>query len=245
METTKITPADMVNFRDKASLDPKVLELYEQNEYLVAYAKHTDLRVQDNPQGAIGRVDEWESHGELQRDFLISHGMTPKSRVLDIGCGVGRAARKLAPYLDVGHYTGVDISPDALAYARALSGTEGWASREPRFELIEGTSVGVEGPFDIVWAHSVFTHLPEWAISQLVASIRQVMSSKGLFLFTYKETPKLNRSGLKQFQQSRAYFEQLAHANEFQFKKLDMVFPASQRTGRMKWGDTAKMSQLK
>lgn len=238
---TKITPKDMENFRDKASLDPRLVELYAENDYLIAYAKHTDLRVQDNPQGAIGRVDEWESHGDLQRDFLIEHGMTPKSRVLDIGCGVGRAARKLVPYLDAGNYVGVDISPAALDYARTLSEKEGWAERKPRFELIEGTSVGVEGLFDIVWAHSVFTHLPEWAISQMVASIREVLAPKGVFLFTYKETPKPNRSGLKQFQYPITLLQDIAKRHGLNAKKLEMVFPASQRTARMKWGETAVM----
>src|SRR5687768_2965408 len=36
---TRITPKDMENFRDKASLDPKLVELYRENDYLVAYAK--------------------------------------------------------------------------------------------------------------------------------------------------------------------------------------------------------------
>jgi SAM-dependent methyltransferase len=238
---TRLTDQDIAGFRDKVSLDPSLVELYRENDYLTAYAKHTDLRVQDNPQGAIGRVDEWDSHGDLQRDFLIEQGMTPQSRVLDIGCGVGRAARKLAPYLDDGHYVGVDISPAALEYARSLSRSEGWAERLPTFVLIEGTSVGVEGPFDIVWAHSVFTHLPDWAISQMVASIREVLAPRGTFLFTYKELPNLNRSGLKQYQQPMSFFEEVARSHGLTAEKLDMRFPAKQRTCSLKWGETAVM----
>jgi SAM-dependent methyltransferase len=100
MVETELTEEVLSGFNDKASREDRFLRLYRENEYLTAYARHTDIRVADDPIWAIGRGDEWESHGLEQLSFLIDNGMRPKSRVLDLGCGVGRAARKIVPYLE-------------------------------------------------------------------------------------------------------------------------------------------------
>ena len=46
----------------------------------------------------------WEQMGRLQLDFLVAHGLTPDSRVLDVACGALRAGIPLVggrlDYLD-------------------------------------------------------------------------------------------------------------------------------------------------
>ena len=71
----------------------------------------------------------------LQLAFLISEGLRRDTRLLDMGCGVGRFARKVVPYLEPGRYTGVDISAAALEHALVLSEQEGWAAKRPRLLL--------------------------------------------------------------------------------------------------------------
>jgi len=114
---TDLTDEMVAGFRDKDSKKERFRSLYEKYDFLTAYSRHTDLRVEDNPIGAIGRVDEWDSHGILQRDFLIDLGMKPEHKLLDIGCGVGRASRAFVPYLHPGNYVGIDISKKALRHA--------------------------------------------------------------------------------------------------------------------------------
>ena len=227
----KITDEIVRTFRDKDSAKSRFRELYEQKPFLEAYASHTDLRVADNPKGAIGREDEWESHGDLQLHFLIYEGLRRDSRLLDVGCGVGRFARKVVPFLEPHRYTGVDISAAALEHAFALSETEGWADKHPRF-LLNG-DLNIEGAFEMLWAHSVMTHLPAQHIETLVCNAAKLLHTGGRFLFTYKAATKPQRSGLKQFQYPSSYFATLAARHGFKSEPLTTVFPAHQNTMRL------------
>lgn len=219
---------------DKDSKIEKFRRLYECDDFLTAYSKHTDLRVEADPHQAIG--GEWETHGILQRDFLIEQGLKPEHRLLDLGCGTGRLARVIVPYLNEGHYTGVDISPKALAYAAQLAADEGWLNRAPEFILIDtadGTLNALRGhaPFDMIWSHSVLTHLPADSINSLVGSLDVVMAHRARYFFTYKLGKKSERTGLKQFRYSPEFLASLAASNGFSFQAHPKMWPASQRTG--------------
>jgi SAM-dependent methyltransferase len=78
----------------------------------------------------------WNSGGQLQLDYLIAAGLTPRSRVLDIGCGALRAGRKIIAYLDPGLYYGIDPDRQLLdaGYELELSPMD-LAARCPRTNL--------------------------------------------------------------------------------------------------------------
>ena len=80
---TDLTDEMVAGFLDKDSKQERFRSLYENNDFLTAYSQHTDLRVEDNPIGAIGRADEWESHGILQLEFLMDIGMKPEHKLQD------------------------------------------------------------------------------------------------------------------------------------------------------------------
>jgi len=223
---TKITDEIVAGFRDKDSKKPHFRELYEKHDFLTAYSKHTDMRVEDNPTGAIGRVDEWETHGIMQWYFMMDMGMSHEHRFLDVGCGVGRAARIFAPYLDVGNYTGIDISPKALRYAMNLSESEGWIDRRPTFLINSDADLGQE--FDFAWAHSVFTHLPDWQIEKMIHNLAKIVHRKFAFTYKFAEVPR--RSGLKQFQFNVPFFESIARSAGFRLEDHPKRWPAGQRT---------------
>ena len=234
MMDLKITPQALASFRDKDSRKEHFRVLYEKHDFLTAYAKHTDLRVKDDPKWAIGRGDEWESHGKLQLEFLIKEGMRPKHTLLDVGCGVGRAARRFVPYLDKANYVGVDISEAALAHAKELAVTEGWIAKGPVF-LINGDLSGLEqhGPFDFMWAHSVFTHLPPQQIEVMISNAAKILATGGKFLFTYKPGDRQHRSGLKQFQFPSGFFVELGNKSGLKGEAIAQQWPAGQRTIRL------------
>lgn len=229
MEKFSVDPT----WSDKDSKIPKFRELYEHNDFLTAYSKHTDLRVEADPHQAIG--GEWETHGILQRDFLIDQGLRAKHRLLDLGCGTGRLASKIVPYLDVGNYTGADISPKALDHARQLAFDEEWAQRLPEFvriDAMDGTLKTLQhAAFDMIWSHSVWTHLPAEAIDALLGTLDAVMAPGARYFFTYKRGDGATRTGLKQWKYSPVYLSRLSAAHGFKFQALDKVWPASQRTG--------------
>ncbi len=216
----------VAGFRDKDSKKERFRSLYENHGFLMAYSMHTDLRVEDDPIGAIGRADEWDSHGLLQLDFLMELGMKPEHTLLDIGCGVGRASRRFVPYLHPGNYTGIDISKKALRHAVELAYSEGWADRKPRFLI--NSDLDLDQRFDFLWAHSVFTHLPDWQIEKMIINASIIVRNK--FAFTYKFANQPQRSGLKQFQYCVSFFEGIAKSVGFETEDYPKNWPAGQRT---------------
>jgi len=229
----KITDAGVAAFRDKDSKVRAYRRLYEELPFIDAYAKHTDMRMAIDPKGAIGRADEWEGHGQLQLDFLRSQGMTPASRLLDIGCGPGRLARRVCQYLDVGNYLGVDISDACIKHAINLALDEGWSSRAPLFVNGAEALAPIAGMVDFAWAHSVFTHLPPQEIDAWVRRLVKLLKPDGVFLFTYKQAVRPQRSGLKQFQYPVEFFDATARQYGGRCEALPMVWPAHQLTAKI------------
>jgi SAM-dependent methyltransferase len=193
-----ITDQELAHFNSKSLKFPDVIDLYRQHDFLTAYALHTDWRVRHNGyRAAVGNADDWERHGQVQFQFLKSQGLKPEHRLTEIGCGTGRLARKVVPYLQNGHYLGVDLSPLAIAAVKQLSEEEGWIAQRPLFMV---SSVPPAHPAaDYLWCFSVSVHLPveEWRAVVLCAAA--AMHDDSQFLFSYVPEKQEDRTGLKSF----------------------------------------------
>lgn len=202
-----ISAKDLAKLTDKSSRDPEIVKLYQENDFLTAYAAHTDRRIEADPQLAIG--GDWEEYGNLQRDFLIAQGLRPEHRFLDVGCGTGRLARKIVPYLNIGNYTGVDISRSARHFAHELAVKEGWGSNWPMFTDWAGLAFRF---FDFAWAFSVFIHLPSEQVRWVLAIMTHRLNLGGMFFFSYVPTDLADdtRTGLKQFKHPLSFYESAA-----------------------------------
>lgn len=193
----KLTREELDELPSKTKKHPHVVDLYLENEFLDAYAMHTDLRVEtDGYKAAVGAVDDWERHGNLQFEYLKSRGLKPHHRLLEIGCGTGRLARKVVPYLNPGCYTGVDISAGAISAARMLSQSEGWDVKFPRWVC---SSEWAYSRADFVWSFSVFIHLPADIMREVMRNVARQMSHTSVFLFAFVPEKIDRRTGLKQF----------------------------------------------
>src|SRR5581483_8256805 len=80
----------------------------------------------------------------------------PGTRVLDVGCGVGRWSRLLAAR--GAHVTGVDLSPTMIDQARRRAVLEGVADLCD-FRVQDLSRLDVEGPFDLVLGVTVLQHI--------------------------------------------------------------------------------------
>ena len=80
----------------------------------------------------------------------------PGTRVLDVGCGVGRWSRLLAA--KGAQVTGVDLSPTMIAQAQRRAAEEGVAER-CRFRVQDLSQLDAGGQFDVVLGVTVLQHI--------------------------------------------------------------------------------------
>jgi len=136
--------------------------------------------------------------GRQVTNLLREHaGLTPDSRVLEIGCGCGTNAIALAETLHDGNYTGMDIERVSLGAAR-----DNLRLRRKRFQFdvldIRSDAYNPKGlqlaseyvfpypseSFDVVFLISVFTHLLTDEVSNYAKQIERILKPGGRCLFT-------------------------------------------------------------
>lgn len=235
-----ITDEELAAMPPKSVRYPEEVKLYQEHDFLTAYALHTDKRIAETgAQAAIGGGENWEAHGNLQRDFLIRRGLQPEHRLLDIGCGTGRLARKVAPYLVRGNYYGLDISSRALSAACKLALEEGWHNRFPQFLLGDLPS---DAPmFDFAWAFSVFIHLPYGICVEVMRSTASRLPRSGQLLFSYVPEERSWRSGLKQFRHTLEDSQRMCAQAGLSFEDCgDWVHNAGYEPGR--WSGSQRIA---
>ena len=85
---------------------------------------------------ALAPVDEFHIGGRVAtKPFVEALELSPESRVVDLGCGLGGPARYVAATTGA-HVTGIDLTAEFVEAGRAM--TE-WTGLSDRVELIEGS----------------------------------------------------------------------------------------------------------
>jgi SAM-dependent methyltransferase len=99
------------------------------------------------------------------------------TRVLDVGCGVGRWSRLLAAR--GAEVTGVDLSPTMIGEARRRAAAAGLAGR-CRFLVQDSAALDAGGPFDLVLGVTVLQHiLDPQALRAAVERIARHVAPRG------------------------------------------------------------------
>lgn len=132
----------------------------------------------------------WEQVGRLQFEFLLKEGLRPEHVLLDIACGSLRAGVWLIPYLEAGHYLGIEKERSLIEAAVEHELAE--AVREvkrPRLIVDDAFAFEkFERRPDVAIAQSLFSHLPPADIDRCFAKLRAVMAADGRFYATFFET---------------------------------------------------------
>jgi SAM-dependent methyltransferase len=135
--------------------------------------------------------EEYDRLGRVKLEQLKAIGLTPDSRVLDVGCGTGQLAAPLESFLsDRGEYVGVDIGPEAIAFCR-----QHYTRPNFRFEQSGMTTIPItRAEFDVVAFFSVFTHTYPDETALLLAEARRLLAPGGSILGDVFTSPLVVRS---------------------------------------------------
>ena len=130
----------------------------------------------------------------LLRGVLLAEA-PPRFRFLDVACGDAAASVTALAGLDVGSYTGIDISRPALELARAEL-----ARLACPVTLVEQDFVAAlaawEEPVDVVWIGQSLHHLPPDGKRAVARDVRRILAPGGLFLIWEPTTlPGEDRAG--------------------------------------------------
>jgi SAM-dependent methyltransferase len=117
---------------------------------------------------------QWETIGPLQKNFLVSQGLMPEHRVLDIGCGSLRAGVAIADYLNPGRYFGFDHDSSIIKAATEI---------EIQEHNLEEKLLNV-----FLVDDSVFTHLDPPDIELSLKMLMPRLAEGGTFFATFNET---------------------------------------------------------
>lgn len=155
-----------------------------------------------DPEGAVGSHSHkrWLKMGRLQLDYLVRHGLSPEHRMLEIGCGNLRAGRLFIRYLEPGNYYGIDISPDILMSAQGVLADDGLQALLPHLTPVRDLRFAFlpDEYFDVVHAHSVFSHSPIEVIEECFAHVGRIMKPDAWFDFTFDRTEGVEHQVLRE-----------------------------------------------
>ena len=225
-EILQLGKDNISNLLKIAKPKPRIDKIYEENEYLEAYSRHTDLRVETNPKTAVGGM--WEEIGQLQFEFLLDKNLQPCHKMLDIGCGTLRGGRHFVKYLNTGNYYGMDISSKAIAYAKQLVQKERLSEKTPHLFISENKDLKFSEfsgqKFNYILAQSVFTHLKPEHIKECFENIGCIMSDNSAFYFTYQHGEEYKQTSRKGFKYPFSFFESLAEQYGFKLQNCSKEY---------------------
>ncbi|HEX5377202.1 MAG TPA: class I SAM-dependent methyltransferase [Phenylobacterium sp.] len=137
--------------------------------------------------------EKGRSDADQFRALALAEGidLSRPHTVLDFGCGSGRIARWLAPAVvqGGGRFLGSDLNGDLVSWCQAnLPGRYFRNSLQPPLAL---EPAGV----DLVYAHSVLTHLTERTAQAWLAELRRILKPGGCAILTFHDETYAGRWG--------------------------------------------------
>ena len=123
---------------------------------------------------------QYREMGILESSALFTHGLQPEHNVVDVGCGSGRLAVALRPFL-TGKLLGTDVLQKALDYAAEKCARPDWEF----VRTVEPVIPAAAQSADYICFFSVFTHLLDEDIYRFLVESKRVARPGGVIMFSY------------------------------------------------------------
>lgn len=177
-------------------------------------AGHSPELVSLTPPPELAHAHGGEEFGRIGAKWAetlrVVGGLKPTDHVLDVGCGAGRMALGIAPYLDpAGRYEGFDISRDDIAWCKQEIEPRWPGARFQHVDVRNGyyNPAGSVSPedfifpfedesFDFVYLTSVFTHMRPAAVYRYLSEVARVLRPRGRSLITWFLLNQEARAGI-------------------------------------------------
>ncbi|MEM8932673.1 MAG: class I SAM-dependent methyltransferase [Acidobacteriota bacterium] len=132
-------------------------------------------------------LETFESSSRRHFVRLLELGLSPESKVLDIGCGCLRVGYWLIRFLDPDGYCGIEPSRQRVELGRRyLFSTAELDAKRPRFAYRADFDTSVfTSRFDVFFACSIWTHCGKVAIERMLDGFVDDTGPDGTFLVSY------------------------------------------------------------
>jgi SAM-dependent methyltransferase len=166
-------------------------------------------------------------NGNIVFNHLKQNGLTTSSYILDVGCGTGRVTRPLYSFLsDNGKYVGIDLGKEAIDFCK-----QRYINRKNfSFITTDGKTIPLTTqPYDFMLFMSVFTHLFEPEMIELLNTCKPKLSQKGKIVasFWFSGDPgamsntKTKEGNRQRMEYNRQYLYSLLSNNGWQLEEQD------------------------
>lgn len=193
------------------------------------------LRAGDHDYRAyVGPPERYDLIAAMTFNLLTTLGLREQHHVLDIGCGSLRVGRLLIPYLQPGHYTGVEPNQWLVEAGIAReTGADLIAIKQPRFLFADSAAgLAASEQFDYVFAQSIFSHCGLDLIDRWLREVHGRLLPDGLFVATFFPGPQDSVVRGWTYPANLRYrpstLAALATDVGFEFRLLDWAHPAQQ-----------------
>lgn len=135
----------------------------------------------------VGPPLKYDLLGALQFSLLTAAGLRAHHRLCDIGCGSLRVGKLLIPYLNEGHYFGLEPEQWLIDEGiREELGNEIIQLKKPSFSNASNFDLSTWGSsFDYIIAQSIFSHAGPIMIQTCIKEVAKSLEQDGLFLATF------------------------------------------------------------
>lgn len=141
----------------------------------------------------VGPPQDYDLIAAMSFNLLTTLGLRQHHTLLDIGCGSLRIGRLLIPYLNRGHYFGIE--PNAWLVEEGVRREIGEALlqiKRPKFFYSDSpeTLILAKASIDFALAQSIFSHCGLDLTSRWLSGISQLLTPGGALLATFLPSEK-------------------------------------------------------